>query len=80
MGKHVAWSKKVKYFHDDRWSDKEIIIPSFPMDHLFSDFRIFNGLPMEVVDDFVGELIEFFMRLKQAHFDYEKYWESHPNG
>jgi len=71
MGKHIAWSKKVKYFHDDQLSDGEIIIPKFPMDNLFGDFRIFNGLPMEVVNDFVGELIDLFTRLRQAHFDHE---------
>lgn len=80
MGKNVIWDKRVNYFHDDRYTDKEIIIPGFPMDSVFGDFRLFNGLPMEVVDSFVGEIIDLFMRIRQAHFDYKDYWEKYPNG
>jgi hypothetical protein len=69
-------SKEAYYFHDDFYSDKEIVIPDFPFKDIFGDFRLFNGLPLEVVDEFVGRLRELMIELSQAHAKYKNYWKT----
>jgi len=72
----IRKSKEAYYFHDDFYSDKQIEIPEFPFYSIFGDFRLFNGLPLEVVDDFVGKLREIMIELSQAHARFENYYKT----
>lgn len=72
----IRKEKEAYYFHDDFFSDGQIVIPEFPFYNVFGDFRIFNGLPLEVVDDLVGELREFMIKISQAHAKYKNYWKT----
>jgi len=74
--KHIKVNRELTYFHDDFYSDKDVEIPKFPFDGLFGDFRLFNGLPLEIVDMFVGELISLMQWLKDSHKIYKSYWKT----
>ena len=78
--KNIVWDRGVKYFHDDLYTDERIMIPDFPMKNVFGDFRIFNGLPIELVDEYIGELMDVFRKLDKDHKAHEDYWKTHPNG
>ena len=53
------------YFHDDYYSDEEIRIPNdFPFKHLFGDFRIFNGMRLKDMDNFLVKLKELLNEIK----------------
>ena len=77
--KNIIIVPGIRYFHDDSFTDDQIEICEFPYMRVFGDFRIFNGLPIEVVDEFVGRLKDVMVELKQNHIKYSKYWETHPN-
>jgi len=76
-GKYIEWDRGIGYFHDDYYSDGNIRIPDFPMKRVFGDFRIFNGLPLEVVDQYIGKIIDIFIELDKDHQKYKDYWENH---
>jgi len=59
-------------FHDDEYSDKNVVIPEFPYCDLFGDFRIFNGLPFSVVDEYVGKIRELMIDLANEHASRDK--------
>ena len=61
-----AYNPFVK-FHDDQYSDEDVKILSFPFDDLFSDFRIFNGLPIEEVDQYIGRIREIMIDVANRH-------------
>ena len=77
--KHLIINPGIRYYHDDQISDDRIEILEFPYMKVFGDFRIFNGLPIELVDDFIGRFKEIMVEVKQAQLKYEDYWETHPN-
>lgn len=78
-GKYIVCDDGVQYFHDDEYDDERIQIPSFPMKSVFGDFRIFNGLPLHIVDKHLGEIIKLFEKINEDHATYVDYWETHPN-
>lgn len=54
-------------FHDDQFSDREVIVKSFPYMSIFGDFRLFNGLTIKEFDDFLARLVPFFFELEKMH-------------
>ena len=77
--KHIIINPGIKHYHDDQFSDDRVKIYAFPYMRIFGDFRIFNGLPIELVDEFIGRFKEIMVEIQQAHADYSNYWETHPN-
>lgn len=59
-------------FHDDEYSDDNVVVPDFPYKSLFGDFRIFNGLSYDVVDEYVGRIRELMIALANEHAMREK--------
>ena len=70
----IVKSRKLfqKTFHDDEYSDDNVTIPDFPYKSLFGDFRIFNGLPYEIVDEYVGRIRELMIELANEHASRER--------
>jgi len=54
-------------FHDDEITNERIIVRRFPYMHIFGDFRIFNGLPLRVVDTYLADLVPVFVQLWELH-------------
>jgi len=77
--KNIIIRPGIRYYHDDQFSDDRIEILDFPYMKVFGDFRIFNGLPINLVDEFIGRFKEIMVDVKQAHHKYEDFWETHPN-
>lgn len=77
--KNITIRPGIRYFHDDAFTDDRLEILEFPYMGVFGDFRIFNGLPIEMVDNFVGRLKEVMVDIKQAHVVHKDYWKTHPN-
>lgn len=77
--KNMVVKKGIQYYHDDQYSDGRVKILLFPLDGMFGDFRIFNKLPIELVDEFLGRFKEIMVDIVLARMDYENYWETHPN-
>ena len=65
----IVKTKKLfqRTFHDDEYSDENVKISDFPYKSLFGDFRIFNGLPYDLVDQYVGEIRELMIGLANEH-------------
>ena len=59
-------------FHDDEYSDKNVEIVDFPYKRLFGDFRIFNGLPYQLVDEYVGKIREIMIAIANEHASREE--------
>ena len=49
-------------YHDD-YFDEEVKIKDFPFRDVFGDFRIFNGLALEKMDNLVVELSGLMKRI-----------------
>ncbi len=77
--KNIIINPGIQHYHDDEFTNDRVEILEFPYMKVFGDFRIFNGIPIELVDDFIGRLREVMIDVKQAHLMYKDYWETHPN-
>ena len=68
----------VTHFHDDMIAEgnSDIEILAFPFDNIFGDFRLFNGLPLEVMDDFLTRIREVMVDIAQAHQIYKNYYKT----
>lgn len=77
--RNIIVNPGIQHYHDDQFSDDRIKIYEFPYMRVFGDFRIFNGLPIDLVDEKIGQIKEIMVEIQQAHADYHDYWETHPN-
>lgn len=65
--KNMTVSKiRLDHYHDDYFKEGVEIEP-FPYMDLFIDFRIFNGLDLEFMDQKLGEIRQIMIEIKQAH-------------
>jgi hypothetical protein len=71
--------RKLQHFHDDEYSDESIEILPMPYDTIFGDYRLFNGLPLPVMDEFLTRFRILLTDLMQAHETHKDYWRTHPN-
>lgn len=55
----------VKY-HDDM-QDEEVKIIPFPFDDLFGDFRVFNGIRLDQMDEILGKIREIMIEIANIH-------------
>jgi len=58
-------------FHDDEYSDDNVKVLPFPFMDLFSDFRLFNQLPLEFMDEQIGKIREIMIDIANAHAERE---------
>ena len=56
-------------FHDDQFSDREVVVKDFPYMRIFGDFRLFNGLTIKEFDDFLARLVPSFCELEKMHVE-----------
>lgn len=76
--KNLIKKHNVTHFHDDmimKGNDDIEILP-FPFDDLFGDFRLFNGLPLEIMDAFLTRIREVMVDIAQAYQFYKNFYKT----
>ena len=65
-----AFNPHIKY-HDDMYNE-EVKILKFPYMHMFGDFRVFNGIQLQDVDEILGQIRQIMINIANLNAENER--------